>query len=142
LRKLLFSADSVVLVSHTNTGVTIVDDNTGKEMPESSIVMKGKLNEKIVTERVAINQKQRSELAEIIAISYQPKRVPMGRCFFPSHSILFFRQKRLSYIDVCFGCYRIQHSADAPLRDYEFDEERWEKLKQFFKSSGLTYELE
>ncbi len=142
LQKLLLSADSVILVGHENTGLEIIDSKTGRTLPNQSIVTHGQINHAIIVDKVKLSSQETQYLADIIAVKYEPKTITMSRCFFPNHSILIFTQQKISYIDICFGCHRIQHSSDIRLADHEFDQYRWEQLKRFFKSSGITHEIE
>src|SRR5438477_7673549 len=67
LKAKLIQADSVIIVSHEATaGIMIIDDSTGKAIPLPELIIHGRPNEKIITERKRITGKDLGRLIKIL----------------------------------------------------------------------------
>jgi hypothetical protein len=134
------NADSVLLVSHEDTeGITIVDD-AGNRIPLPKLIIKGRPNYKIIKERQIVSGKQLDELIQILDRPIK-SGFDGGKCFIPHQSIFLFKNGRLSYIEVCFLCGRLETSDDLKKIDH-FDERQWEELGKLFTRLGFKYKLE
>jgi hypothetical protein len=147
----ILSADSIVLISHVLTvefAPKIVEDwdktqkrpRTGKTR-YPKYLKNGKINPVIIKQRKILSTTEITELSQILKIEKVEERKSF-RCDWPHHSILIYKKNILSYIDICLDCQHVNTSEDIALADEDFSENKWEKLKLFFKKHGLTYELD
>src|SRR5579863_5814126 len=134
------NADSVLLVSHEDTkGVTIVDD-AGNRIPLPELMIKGKPNYKIITERQIISGKQLDRLIQILNSPDTSRVIEESKCYMPHHTIFLFKNGKLSYIDICFSCRRFETSDDL-YRISKFDDRKWDELEKLFERFGFKYKL-
>ena len=61
-------------------------------------------------------------------------------CFVPHHAIIIFKNKRASYIDLCFHYVGYETSTD--IKDLEIRDDKMKKLYAIFKEYGFTYEMD
>jgi hypothetical protein len=59
------------------------------------------------------------------------------QCDMPRHSIIIYKNDKQSYIDICFGCKRINTSNDIDFSVIDMDDEKWEDLQKFFMANGI-----
>ena len=143
LRLKLLNADSIVLVSHELTaGIAIIDTVTKKDIPLPKLVNGSKRNEKIIRETVALNDFEKTELIKIITRPFEDSIITRAGCFLPHHAILVYSGKKISFIDVCFGCRGIETSKDIKVTSDDFDDRKWEELFSLFKGLKFKYELD
>ena len=147
----VLSADSVVLISHLLTAEfapKIVEDwdktkkkpSLKKNAPYPKYLKNGKINLAIIKQRKVISKIEIVELSQILKNEIV-EETNLIKCDWPHHSILIYKNGTLSYIDLCFDCMHINTSKDINLSEADFTENKWEKLKLFFKKHGLSYEL-
>jgi hypothetical protein len=146
----ILSADSIVLISHVLTvefAPKIAEDwdKTKKRQSQRKIIYptylkNGKINPAIIKQRNVISKIEANELSQILMYEIV-EGTNQIKCNWPHHSILVYKKNKLSYLDICFDCKRINTSSDINLSESDFTENKWEKLKLFFKKIGLNYEL-
>ncbi len=147
----ILSADSIVLISHVLTvefAPKIVRDwdKTKKEPIKKlsaypTYLKKGKINPAIIKQRKILSRTETAELSQFFKYEIV-EEINQIKCNLPHHSILVYKKNILSYIDLCLDCKHVNTSKDIVLTDGEFTDNKWEKLKLFFKKQGLTYELD
>ena len=138
----LVHADSVIIVSHeTIAGISLVNDLTGRFIPLPKLIVKGRINDKIVHERFRLGDTLVRTLAGIISRSFQDTMVERGMCFLPHHAVIYFKSGKASYVDMCFGCRRIETSEDIKITEFDFDDQKWDELVAFYEQQGIRYEL-
>ncbi|KIA95317.1 hypothetical protein OC25_05535 [Pedobacter kyungheensis] len=131
------AADSVVIVSHTLTYTPIQND--GDYSPR--LIENGRLNEKIIKQRLKLDKKDIDLLASTLIMSLKlGETFERGMCFMPHHGILIYKQNKCSFFDICFDCKHFVTSADIKLSD-NLRIITWQKLKAFFKSRKLDYQI-
>ena len=152
LQQKLLSADSIVLISHVLTAgfapkiVRDIDARDTKkrtvqnEIQHPQYLKNGKINSAIVKQRKVISKAEIAELSQIFRVEVV-KETNLYKCDMPHHSIIIYKKGVQSYIDICFACKRIHTSNDIALAEADLTDNKWEKLKSFFKKFGLTYEL-
>lgn len=134
------SADTILLVSHEETAGIATIDKTGKYIPLPKLVIKGNPNYNIIKEKLILNNTQIKNLSKILIRPFKDSVVEAGRCFIPHHAIFLIKNKKLSYIDICFGCRVFETSRDLK-RLYKFEEQKWAELENFFINLGFKYNL-
>ena len=151
LQQRILSADSIVLISHVLTvefAPKIVEDwdktkkrpPVKKYAPYPKYLKNEKINSAIIKQRKAISKLEMNELSEIFTFE-KVIEINQIKCDMPHHSIIIFKNNDQSYIDVCFGCKRVNTSKDINITEADFTENKWQKLKAFFNKHGLTYQL-
>jgi len=131
------AADSVVIVSHTLTYTPVHND--GDYSPR--LIENGKLNQKIIKQRLKLNKKDIDLLARTLITPLKlGETFERGKCFMPHHGILIYKQDKCSFFDICFGCKHFVTSDDIKLSD-SLRIITWQKLKAFFKSRKLDYQI-
>jgi hypothetical protein len=146
----ILSADSIVLISHVLTKefapkITEDWDKTKKRPPAKETfypkyLKKGKINQAIIKQRKRILKTEVAEISNIFKYEIAEEKNQV-KCDWPHHSILIYKNKSLSYIDLCLDCKQINTSKDIALSEADLTDNKWENLKLFFKKHGLTYEL-
>ncbi len=136
LEKIILSADTVLIISHDNTGIIMRDDETGRDITPK-LVMNGKLNYGIMNEKKVLNDSLRKQLSKVLLLKNQSSKIVMNKCYMPQHAILIIKDSRLSYIDICFGCLKYEVSDDLSFFDIPFDINKWNELYQFFIQNGM-----
>jgi hypothetical protein len=140
LNKFIF-ADSVVLVSHMSlNGI------------DRTIVLSSAENESYLVKRDSINAsliKQRHSLKNISDVKFlwftltrenHDSIIEEISCFDPHHTVLIFKERMISFIDICFECRHFVTSKDITLSD-QLSKETWEILERFFRKKGMTFQL-
>lgn len=143
----VMSADKIEILSHQDLYLrsTIDELNRGVGGYWRNIVdSNGQLNSCIVAERLELNVIEVNSLVSILCSKYNSE-IPSDRasCFNPHQTILFYKNSKYSYIDICFDCQRFSSSNDIIIsRDFLSTEEQWDKLKNFFISSNIIRKIE
>jgi hypothetical protein len=141
IEKKLREADSVVFVSHAATwGIAIVDEKTGKRTAPPKLIIKGKINESIIRERLVVKSSALDSLITVLARPFADSIIQEGNCYMPHHTLLLFKRGHLSYIEICFGCRRFSTSRDLSFFDF-FDKRKWRELQEFLFERKFNYEL-
>ena len=136
----LLNADSVLIVSHKATaGEAMIDDNE-KIHPPAKLIVKNKLNQAIIHEIVKITQPALQELSEILIRPFEDSVIEMANCYIPHHTIIIYKNEKISSIEICFDCMRYYASKDLQFNE-SFDKRKWTELNSFFKKQGLEYKL-
>lgn len=135
LSEILFKADSVFIISHDDTGTPFTINNGKDSLPK--LLIKGKLNYKMVHERVALNDSLRKKLSKILLLKNQSYKIVMNMCYMPQHAILIKKNNHWSFIDICFGCLKYKASNDLSFFNIPFDINKWNELYQFFLQNGM-----
>ncbi len=131
------AADSVVVVSHTLTYTPKI--NEGDYSPR--LIENGKVNEKIIKQRLKLGEKDINLLASILIMPLKLGEIyESGKCFMPHHGILIYKQDKCSFFDICFDCKHFVSSDDIKLSD-NLRIITWQKLKAFFKNRKLDYQI-
>ena len=141
IKKKLLTADSVSLISHSDLGIKTTDVETGKPIYPKQLIINAQPNEKIIRQRQLLSDTSVQRLAGLVSRPLLGERAEIAKCFMPHHAILIFKKKKVSYIDICFGCRRIQSTSDIRFSEADFDEQKWTELMTYFLQKGLTYEL-
>jgi hypothetical protein len=140
-------ADSVVLISHILTREfgpiikydTEVGNKKSKPRPPQRppFLKNGKINRKIIVEATSLRSSGRLNLITILSRKEILREIKMMQCDLPRHSIIIYKNNKQSYIDICFGCKRINKSKDLQFSEIGMDDEKWEELQKFFMASGI-----
>ena len=136
LDHIFLQADSVVLIEHSDReGIEIVDSIGNNITP--SFFVKGKLNDSIVLQRKNLSKPLVMQLLKVLKMQ-NPKNIgSLGQCFIPHHSISIYKNNKISFVDICFGCHNYKVSNNLkPFIFMDFDK-KWEKLEAFFKKNGF-----
>ena len=143
LESALNDAGSVIIVSHeSTTGISLPDEQTGKRMPIPKLFKNGKLNYEIIHEKRNLSQPLIQKLAVVISRPFQDTVIEKGMCFEPHHAVIYYRNGKASYIDMCFGCRGIEVSKNLKITANDFDNQKWDDLVSFFRMQNMTYELD
>jgi len=135
--KTFVAADSVIILSHKVTYTPI--RNIGDYSPR--LIENGKLNEKIIKQRLRLSKKDIDSLASILIMPLKlGETFEGGKCFIPHHGILIFKGDTCSFFDICFDCKHFVTSDDIKLSD-SLRIITWEKLKAFFKTRKMDYQI-
>jgi hypothetical protein len=94
-----------------------------------------------IKEMVSLNRTQQDSLANIL-LNFQPAevgtRIQLG-CYWPHHKICFYScGKILCWIEICFQCNAYRSNLSKDYWGY-FCDNKYQKLKAFFKEAGITY---
>lgn len=146
----ILSADSIVLISHVLTAefapkiVRDWDKNKKKQIKKDvtypTYLKNGKINPAIIKQRKAISKTETIELSQTLA-SEKVEEINQTKCNMPHHTIIIYKNNSQSYIDLCFYCKKLNTSKDITLTEGDFNDNKWERLKSFFKKQGLNYQL-
>ena len=132
LKEILSTADSVSIVSHK----LLEKYNKYKDIYFPLLLEEEKPNAKIIQEKTVSATANQRELIKIL--SKEPTgAAKYAACFTPYHAIFIFKNNVTSYINICFTCQRIETSRNINLREGDFDDDKWELLKKFFKELGI-----
>lgn len=140
LVKKMKTADTVLLISHKATAGVLYKDSTGKVSSPPELLIGGKLNDSIVTERKVLTSVEIQTLSRILTQPLQSKNIYVAKCFIPHHSVILIKGGIISYIDICFTCNGYIWSKDLQSLG-SFDNYKWRALESFFLKQGFTYEL-
>lgn len=140
LKTKLLTADSVVIVSHEHSlKIEAVDGKSYS--PWQPLVKNGKPNPKVIHERKRLEDTAVQRLGEILMQTLKNSKIEMARCFMPHHAVFLFSKGKLSFIDICFDCFRLAASRNIRISESDFDYQKWNNLYTFFVQSGLKYQL-
>ena len=135
-------AEKILITSHEQLNLTT--QKAGRTKTEVRTLLKnGKPNKKIIKEQIQLNLQLKEELIGIISNQKTDSIWNGAYCFWPHHTIFIYKQKKWSYIDLCFGCDRYSYSKDLQINKAAFlvTYEDWRKLETFFRSQKLNYEM-
>lgn len=136
IKSLILKADSVILTSHSYPGMFISE----KEEPDDrKLILNGKINPKLIIEQKRLTTTAVKYLASCITRPFADKKIIEDQCFNPRHTVYIFRDKTVSYIDICFECREIECSNDIIFPINDFDSVTWKKLEKFFHAQGFKY---
>lgn len=134
------SADSVWIVSHSETfGVVIVDEKGNRI--SRPLVENRKLNNKAIKERYLLNHSETKELSSILGRPKKDLKIEMAKCFIPFHAIIWKTKGKYLWIELAFDCRRLETCKEISIDESDFDDRKWNELTEFFKQKGLTYRL-
>jgi hypothetical protein len=152
LNQKILVADSVVLISHNLTrefapkikrdyekGTKKINYKKWNSLykPAPIFLINGKINRKIIVETISLSNSGKANLINILAKRKMSREVKMMQCDQPRHTIIIYKNNTESYIDICFGCKRINTSNDIKFSVIDMDDEKWEDLQKFFMASGI-----
>jgi len=136
-------ADSIKLISHRITEGYAVTPETSIGKPiikDTSIyplLINDKINPKVIIESKTLSKAYRNKLVRIFDRDVWQTKM-FANCDEPQHSILIYKNNKLSYIDICFGCRRIHTSKDIDFSESNMELQRWDDILLFFKSNSLN----
>ena len=135
-------AEKILITSHEDFNLTIEKPGKSKTI-NRTLLKNGKPNKKIIKEQIQLNLKLKEELIEIILTQKNDSVWDDAYCFWPHHTIFIYKEKKWSYIDLCFGCDNYSYSEDIKINKDEFlvTYEDWRKMEAFFRKQNLNYEL-
>jgi hypothetical protein len=152
VKQKILEADSVVLISHILTrefapkikrdyekGTKKVNYKKWNSLypPAPSFLINGKINRKIFVETISLTNSEKNSLINILVKRTTSREIKMIQCDVPRHSIIIYKNNKQSYIDICFGCKRINTSNDIAFSVINMDDEKWEDLQGFFIANGI-----
>ncbi|ANE51881.1 hypothetical protein [Flavisolibacter tropicus] len=133
------SADSIVLISHQTYDDSPPDSKTGKLPSGANLLDSGRLNTSIIQERVRLKDIEAVGLGQILDEKVTDDIIYTA-CFDPHHTILAYKDNKISYIDLCFDC------KGFDVHDFPFEHTmsyaKYNKLKAVFKSHRFTYMID
>ena len=135
-------SEKILITSHENLNLTIQKPGKSKTIIRT-LLKNGKPNKKIIKEQIQLDLKSKEELIEIISTQKNDSIWNGAYCFWPHHTIFIYKEKKWSYIDLCFGCDHYSYSEDLKMNEVEFlvTYEDWRKLEAFFREQNLKYEM-
>lgn len=143
LKAKLLSADSVILVSHETLRHEIwIDVNTGKRVPNPTLIENGEINYKIVNKKIVLNDSAIQRLSKILAKPNTDRLVAIGQGFSPHHAVFIFKNGKFSFVHICFSCGTIETSEDIEIDSSDFNSRKWKELKDFFMKLGMKVDLD
>lgn len=135
LSRVLDSADSVILISHVETGdVVLMKDNKQINMP---LLNNNKVNYAIVKKGKTLNRNEIDNLKLILVSLNNDSLLRWSPCFMPRHAILIKKQDKFSFIEICFTCNSVYSSDDLNFDHRYFSQQKWKDLESFFFKKGL-----
>jgi hypothetical protein len=130
--------DSVILISHESYDLSPPDPKTNLLSTKSSLLLNKKLNLGIIKERIKISKEDAINLGKILDERVKDD-IKYSACFDPHHTIIAYKNSKISYIDICYSCY------GQVSKDFSFEEtmsySKYKKLKKFFLMYNLKYML-
>ncbi|NIF05087.1 hypothetical protein F3J23_06490 [Chryseobacterium sp. Tr-659] len=135
----LKDADSVLLTHHEDLRLDI--ETPGKSVVIHRTLLKNDIpNDKIIKKKILLTPEMRQELIEIIKNQKKEKLWEGAFCFEPHHTIFFYKTKKWSYIDLCFGCKQYNYVPNVPVNRDDFlrTYQEWKNLEDFFTKLGLN----
>jgi hypothetical protein len=136
----LKTADSIWIVSHTETVGVVIRDDTGNKISRP-LVENGKLDNSAIKERYLLNGSDTKQLSSILGRPKKGLKVEMAKCFIPFHAIVWKSKDKLFWLEIAFGCRRLEASEEISISEFDFDERKWNELLAFYKQKGLSYNL-
>jgi hypothetical protein len=152
IKQKILEADSVVLISHILTrefapkikrdyekGTKKVNYKKWNSLypPAPSFLINGKINREIFVEKISLTNSGKASLINILIKISTPREIKAMQCDMPRHSIIIYKNNKHSYIDICFGCKRINTSNDIDFSVIGIDDEKWGNLQKFFMANGI-----
>jgi len=128
VRAILTAADSVIIVQHETL---LVSGKPGKSSITKEIVVHGKPNYSVILKSLKLDRRSIDSIAVILTKEVDGDIVTMS-CFEPHHAVYIFKNKTLSYLDICFGCHIFSHSKDINTGGHQLTNETWLELESFF----------
>lgn len=137
--KKLKEADTVLLISHKAVAgsTDMFVDSTGKMISLQPLVIGSKVNEAVILKRVALPKNSLFVLSNILSRRYIPRSTCQAGCFTSHHAIILIKNRRASFIDLCFRCSHYETSEDLE-SIYVLDRSKWKALKAIFKKVGFS----
>lgn len=130
--------DSVILISHETYDLSPPDPKTNLLSTKSSLLLNEKLNNEIIKERIRITKEDGLNLGKILDEKVEDD-IKYSACFDPHHTIIVYKNSKISFIDICFSCY------GKVSKDFLFEEtmsySKYKKLKKFFLMYNIKYML-
>jgi hypothetical protein len=140
IKAAITNADSIWLVSHELTYQKIVKDvPNGGYTKMILIVEKGEINYKIIKEKIRLNDSSKNKLIKILTQPNNDSLIQKMRCFTPHHALIFFNKKKISFLDICFGCENFESSKGVGTKDIYAPKAMWKELEKFFLAQGIQY---
>jgi hypothetical protein len=137
VRRLLLEGDSVFLVSHQVTGVALKEK---KEYQILRLINKNKIDQSLILEKIAINKgSDRDTICKILTMPNSEYKTEIAKCMFAEHAIIILNKKKYSYIELSFSCHRVFTSDDISLTDFDFNIQKWSKLRDLFAKVGIKH---
>lgn len=135
-------SEKIILTSHEDFELTFRKPGESKTKIRA-LLKNGKPNKKIIKERIKLDLKSKEELIQIISEQKKDSIWDGAFCFLPHHTIFIYKEKKWSYIDLCFGCDHYSYSKDLEINEDDFlvTYEDWRKLETFFRKQNLNYEM-
>lgn len=135
-------ADKILITSHEDFNLNIGKPGKSKTI-NRTLLKNGKSNKKIIKEKIQLDLKLKEELIDIISRQKNDSIWDGAYCFWPHHTIFIYKEKKWSYIDLCFGCDHYSFSKDLKINEDEFliTYEDWRILETFFRKQNLNYEM-
>jgi hypothetical protein len=136
----LKSADSVWVVSHSETVGIIIKDEKGNRISQP-LVENGKLNNRTIKERYLLNDSEINNLSIILGRPKKDIKIEMANCFIPFHALIWKSKGQLFWIEIAFNCTRVDSCKEFPISESDFDTRKWNELTEFYKQKGISYNL-
>jgi hypothetical protein len=136
IKSMLLNADSILLTSHIAPSAIIMEN---EDPNDRKLVINDSINTKFIKERKLIDKTTILQLASLITKPFRDDVIYEGRCFIPHHTIYVFKNRLISYIDICFHCQEIMCSEDIIFPQEDFDQLTWKNLEKFFLRQGFKY---
>jgi hypothetical protein len=153
----LVHADTVWLISHKDIrglqsakvvqskGAGSVQRVTGAQLDsmaklpvEDQLLLNGRLNPSLINTQKPLPRPYLDSLAMILTAIIEFDHVDPPLCFDPHNAIVWSKDGKLSYIDLCFHCHMYSASSDlTQLRGKNFGARKWAALEKFFTQQGL-----
>ena len=131
-------ADSIVLAKHLSTNSpVIIDDRTGKKLPQRKLLHGNKLNKAIILKAEKLSPIQKQSLLNILTENLPKVPQQTMQCFMPRNAILIYRKLKISYLDLCFECFGFETTSDINLGEDYLSPLKWAKLNTFFAGLNL-----
>lgn len=134
------SADSVWIVSHSETVGVVITDEQGNRISRP-LVENGKLNNRAIKERYLINNSEIESLSIILGRPKKDMKIEMAKCFIPFHALIWKSKEQLLWMEIAFACTRVESCKEFPISESDFDKRKWNELTEFFKQKGISYNL-
>ena len=142
IKEAINKADSIWLVSHTLTYQRIIKDNKENAITTMVLIVNnGRVNHKIIKEKIEIAKSEKSKLINILTQKNKDSLIEEMQCFLPHHSILFFKNNKVAYLDICFGCKNLIASKGLGIKDINYPKIMWKQLEELFLTHQIPMEL-
>jgi hypothetical protein len=81
------------------------------------------------------------KLSNILGRPRKDLKVEIAKCFIPFRAVIWKSKGKLLWIEIAFGCQRVESSKEISISESDFDERKWNELFNFFKQKGISYNL-